>query len=167
MIFHENCLPADDSHEISCLICYFWKTSKIWNCRLLQIIGGALRDNIGCGAHGKHLVDMFSVHSHNKCFFLHEACFVVLVNSLHAGKFFTIFCRLLFFFKIIVFEKFFQEYHQSVKQFGSRSNVGPDLGPSCLKRLSANDIGKWRVNSFSSWCDLYCYVSVYWYVDRI
>ena len=23
MIFHENCLPADDSHEISCLICYF------------------------------------------------------------------------------------------------------------------------------------------------
>ena len=25
MIFHENCLPADDSHEISYLICYFWK----------------------------------------------------------------------------------------------------------------------------------------------
>ena len=23
MIFHENCLPADDSHEISCLIWYF------------------------------------------------------------------------------------------------------------------------------------------------
>ena len=23
MIFHENCLPADNSHEISCLICYF------------------------------------------------------------------------------------------------------------------------------------------------
>ena len=57
MIFHENCLPADDSHEISddsheisddsheisCLICYFWKSSRIFNCRLLQIIGGALR----------------------------------------------------------------------------------------------------------------------------
>ena len=43
MIFHENHLPADDSHEISCLICYFWKSDKIWNCRLLQIIGGALR----------------------------------------------------------------------------------------------------------------------------
>ena len=42
MIFHENRLPADDSHEISCLICYFWKSDKIWNCRL-QIIGGALR----------------------------------------------------------------------------------------------------------------------------
>ena len=23
MIFHENRLPADDSHEISCLVCYF------------------------------------------------------------------------------------------------------------------------------------------------
>ena len=23
MIFHENCLPADNSHEISCFICYF------------------------------------------------------------------------------------------------------------------------------------------------
>ena len=43
MIFHENCLPADNSHEISWLICYFWKSSAIWDCRLLQIIGGALR----------------------------------------------------------------------------------------------------------------------------
>ena len=42
MIFHENCLPADNSHEISCLICYFWKSSKIWTCRLLQLVGGAL-----------------------------------------------------------------------------------------------------------------------------
>ena len=42
MIFHENRLPADDSHEISCLICYFWKSNQIWNCRLLQIIGCAL-----------------------------------------------------------------------------------------------------------------------------
>ena len=43
MIYHENRLPADDSHEISCLICYFWKSRKILKCRLLQIIGGALR----------------------------------------------------------------------------------------------------------------------------
>ena len=42
MIFHENRLPADNSHEISCLICYFQKGGKILNCRLLQIIGGAL-----------------------------------------------------------------------------------------------------------------------------
>ena len=40
------------------------------------------------------------------------------------------------------FLKFFQEYHQSVKPFGSRSGptfVGPDLGPNCLQRLSADD----------------------------
>ena len=42
----ENRLPADDSHEISCLICYFCKSGKICNRRLLQIIGGALRVNI-------------------------------------------------------------------------------------------------------------------------
>ena len=48
MIFHENRLPADDSHEISCLICYFLKSSKIWNCRLLQIIGlTGKQDNTG------------------------------------------------------------------------------------------------------------------------
>ena len=42
MIFLENRLPADDSREIPCLICYFLKSIKILNCRLLQIIGGAL-----------------------------------------------------------------------------------------------------------------------------
>ena len=42
-IFHENRLPADNSHEISCLIHYFLKSDKILNCRLLQNIGGALR----------------------------------------------------------------------------------------------------------------------------
>ena len=49
MIFHENRLPADDSHEISSLICYFCKSGKIWNCRLLQIIGGALRVKVQTG----------------------------------------------------------------------------------------------------------------------
>ena len=44
MIFHENGLPADDSHETSCHICYFEKkTATFENCRLLQIIGVALR----------------------------------------------------------------------------------------------------------------------------
>ena len=42
MILHENRLPSDNSHEISCLICYFLKSGKIFNCPLLQIIGGAL-----------------------------------------------------------------------------------------------------------------------------
>ena len=43
MIFRENRLPTDDSHEISCVICYFEKSGKILNCRLLQIIGVGLR----------------------------------------------------------------------------------------------------------------------------
>ena len=34
MIFNENRLPADDSHEISCLICYFWKKQQ--NLKLLS-----------------------------------------------------------------------------------------------------------------------------------
>ena len=46
MTLHENRLPADDYHEISCLIGYFLKSGKILNCRLLRIIGGALRVNI-------------------------------------------------------------------------------------------------------------------------
>ena len=41
MIFHENPLPADDSHEL-----LFLKKGKITNCRLLQIIGGTLRNKI-------------------------------------------------------------------------------------------------------------------------
>ena len=45
MILHESGLPADNSNKISWLIGYFWKSSKIWNCHLLQIIGGPLRVN--------------------------------------------------------------------------------------------------------------------------
>ena len=52
MMFHENRLPADDSHEISCHICYFRKGGKILNCRLLQIIGGALSVSRGGGGGG-------------------------------------------------------------------------------------------------------------------
>ena len=38
MIFHENHLPADDSHEISCLI----KAANLKLYSLLQISGSAL-----------------------------------------------------------------------------------------------------------------------------
>ena len=52
-----------------------------------------------------------------------------------------LFCRLLFFFKSNVFEKLFQEYHQSVndldpnqaKRFVGPDFVGPDLGLNCLQ----------------------------------
>ena len=42
MLFHENRLPADDSHEISCLFVIFEK-SAFDICRLLQIVGCTLR----------------------------------------------------------------------------------------------------------------------------
>ena len=41
-----------------------------------------------------------------------------------------------------IIKKFFQEHYQSVKWFGPDQNrhfVGSDLGPNCLKRLSADD----------------------------
>ena len=43
LIFRKN--KVDDSHKIAYFICYFWKSGKIWNCPLLQIVGGALRVN--------------------------------------------------------------------------------------------------------------------------
>ena len=42
MIFHENLLPADNSHYIMPYLFVFLKSSKILNCLLLQILGGAL-----------------------------------------------------------------------------------------------------------------------------
>ena len=53
-----------------------------------------------------------------------------------------LFCRLLIFSNSILF---FQEYHQSVKQFGFRSGpkfCRPDLDPNCLQMLSANDTSR-------------------------
>ena len=58
------------------------------------------------------------------------------------GNFSRFICHLLIIFKINFFEKFSQQYHQNVKQFGSRSGphfVGPDLGPNCLQMQSADD----------------------------
>ena len=74
---------------------------------------------------------------------------LVCLSSLSTGLFCMLFYRLLIFFKIAFSEKFFQEYHQSVKQFGPRSDlkfrsqdVGPDLDPNCLQRLSADDTSR-------------------------
>ena len=45
--------------------------------------------------------------------------------------------------KINLFEKFFQEYHQSVKQFldpdQAKHVVRADLSPNCLQKISADD----------------------------
>ena len=54
------------------------------------------------------------------------------------------FCHLLIFIKINFIQKFFQEYHQSVSLDPDQAlqNVGPDLGPSCLHRLSADNTSR-------------------------
>ena len=64
-------------------------------------------------------------------------------NSLSPGIF-SCLVVVCFFFKkkeSNFFEKIFQEYHMSVKQMYPDQVpcfVGPDLGPICLQRLSAN-----------------------------
>ena len=53
-----------------------------------------------------------------------------------------IFCRLLTFFKINFFEKFFQEHYRlsnSLDPDQGRHHVGSDLGPNCFQRLSVDD----------------------------
>ena len=55
------------------------------------------------------------------------------------------------FFNINFFEKFFQEYDQSVKQFGFRSGrhfVEPALFPNCLQKLSTDDTSRQRFKSY-------------------
>ena len=45
MIFHENCLPTDNSHEISYLI-FFRKLGKMFqNLSTAVVVIGTLRDN--------------------------------------------------------------------------------------------------------------------------
>ena len=59
----------------------------------------------------------FIEHNHNY-HDVYESCLTPCL----LGILTCIFCRLLFlFFNINFFERFFQEYHQSVKQFGARS----------------------------------------------
>ena len=58
-------------------------------------------------------------------------------------------CRLLIYFKINFFEKFFQEYTirvpNSLDPDQARHFLGPDLGPNCFQRLSADDTSRQRV----------------------
>ena len=87
------------------------------------------------------------------------------VNYCLLGNFDFFFC-LLIFFKINFFEKFFQDYHQSIKQFGSRSGptfwsgsklfasyqqmtlVGQDLikCQMIIQDIASHSISHWRKN---------------------
>ena len=69
------------------------------------------------------------------------ACLLILHTILSSADFFS--SKMNFFF-----QNNFLEYHQSDKQFDPdqfRRFVGPDLGPNCLQRLSADDTGRERV----------------------
>ena len=69
------------------------------------------------------------------------------LNALHPGENFSSFIfRLLifFFFKINIFEKLFQDYHLSVKQFGPRSR-----SKLFAKGISRRHLGGQRV--FTCW----------------
>ena len=58
--------------------------------------------------------------------------------------------RHLIFYKMYFFKKLFQEYHQAVKQFGSRSGrtfFRPELGSNCLQSISVDD-SKQSLNEF-------------------
>ena len=55
-----------------------------------------------------------------KFFYLDQ---LTILNSLHAGYYFTVFCRLLTFFKMNSFKNFFQEHYHRDQRFGPRSGL--------------------------------------------
>ena len=63
------------------------------------------------------------------------------VNSLHAGYLFMLpFSSADFFSKLTFSKNSFRNTHRVLmKRFGFRQNIGPDLCPNCLQRLSAED----------------------------
>ena len=123
MIFHENRLLADDSHEISCLIHYFGKRSRILNCHLLQVIGGALRVN--------------SIRHHQTYKVVSLLTLCIMGNCL------CFLSSAVFFFKKQLFRKNY--FRKTIRVSNSldpdqvRHFVGPGLDPNCLQKLSADD----------------------------
>ena len=82
----------------------------------------------------KLLNQLFPIPLFRKCV-IYLLCY--LHNIFNSYLFFVFVCHLIYLFIFLVnnqlFRKFFQEYHQSVKQFESRS------GPTFLEELSADD----------------------------
>ena len=141
MIFHENRLPADDSHEMSCLICYFWKRGKIWNCPLLHIIDGALWvNNAFTSANSADTWDpRYLLQTPLQISSQHLNSYSKVANKMCMLSNFSCFCcHLLTFCRIYFLKIFFQEHYHSGKQFGS-AFCRSWFGPNCLKSLLAND----------------------------
>ena len=65
-----------------------------------------------------------------------------------------LFCRLLIIFKINFFFKRKKSFRNTIRMSNSldhdqaRQIVGPDLGPNCLPRISADDTGRQRSKHF-------------------
>ena len=140
MIFHENCQRAVDSHKITWLCCYLRNSSKIWNCCLLQIIGGALWVN-----HANTIILLEETIPWFHKFFVEQNSKWVT----HITVSWLSLCLLGNFSCFFVVQWFFQSYfflkknlsayfHQSVNQFVFRF-VGPDFGSNFLQKLSADD----------------------------
>ena len=81
-----------------------------------------------------------------------------MMNSWHTGQLINLFCSFLllfflfvcfFFFFFFFWKEFFQEYTIAMPNSLNPDKAGgfvrPDLGPNCLPRLSAYDIGRQRV----------------------
>ena len=101
----------------------FWLNNKENNFQLHTLIWGpelASCEPVNCDKKMENIINIYRP----------------AINFLPLGNFSCFFVVCWFFFKINFFEKFFQERHLSVKQIGSRENVGPDLGPICLQMLS-------------------------------
>ena len=64
------------------------------------------------------------------------------------GEFFPLFCRLLIFSKSTFLKNSFRNtirVSNSLDPDQARHSVGPDLGPNCLQKLSAEDTRRYRV----------------------
>ena len=74
-----------------------------------------------------------------------HVCCLHHLNSLPPGNFFINFCRLLIFFKIIFLKNSFRNNNSvsnSLDPDQDRLSVGPDLGPTCLQRLSIDNTSR-------------------------
>ena len=67
----------------------------------------------------------------------YQTYFIFSIDSLQAGKFFMFDCCLLIFLK-----KFLHQCQTDLDPFPNQAQHfdGPDLGPNCLQRLSADDM---------------------------
>ena len=109
-----------------------------------QVVSGSVPEQKVCNI--CETLGLANVHIHrSKEQIFHVWICIHLFNSLPTAYFYLLFCRLLIFFKIIFFERFFRNsigVSNSLDPDQARHAVGSYLGPNCLQRLSADDTTK-------------------------